>query len=111
MDSYTYVRPRETGTEVGRGDAHRLAEVAEERSRLAEFDRLVKTLACGAHEPLGVFVDAADGVRLVEVRVEAYDPRVGKHVRHASDKWRQIAPSLYRETSAWLRCSQFRAAR
>ncbi len=55
---------------VDRRYAHRLADVAKERPGLAELYRLVETLARGAHEPLRVVIDAADGVRLVQVCVE-----------------------------------------
>lgn len=52
-------------------DVHRLAQVAEQGARLAELDGLVETLARGAHEPEGVIVHSADGIRFVQVPVVA----------------------------------------
>ena len=49
---------------------HDLAEVADERAGLAGLDGLVEALVRGAHEPLRVFIDAADRVGLVQVAVE-----------------------------------------
>ena len=52
-------------------DVHDFAQVTEERSWLADLDGLVEGLASDAHELLGVVVDPADGVCLIEITVEA----------------------------------------
>jgi hypothetical protein len=53
------------------GHAHDLADVAPERAGLAHCDRGVQCVARGLHHADRVLVDLADGVRLVQVRVEA----------------------------------------
>lgn len=54
------------------GDVHGPAEVAEERAGLAELDRSVEGLARGTHDPLRVLVNATNGVRFIQIRMEAY---------------------------------------
>lgn len=57
-------------------DVHGFSEVAEERTWLADFNRLVEGFAGNLDELLRVVVDTPDRVRLVQVCVEAYQQRL-----------------------------------
>ena len=79
---------------------HHLAKVAEKCSWFTELDGFVERLASGAHEPLRVFVHSADGVRLVQVSVEACSvSQKMSSERPTMVESREASPSLYTLTS------------